>query len=98
MTLCLEERVTDALKGVIDPETLQDVWHMKLIRNVKVTKDGEVFLTFRPSSAACPLGFTLGVKIKEAVRRVEGIRKVHVEVQGFMHAPRLEQLLEEMDR
>jgi len=98
MTHSLEERVIDALEGVIDPETLQDVWHMKLITDIRVTGDGEVFLTFRPSSAACPLGFTLGVKIKEAVQRVAGVRKVHVEVRRLMHARRLEQLLEEMDR
>ena len=93
----LKDRVIEALKAVIDPETSQDVWEMRLVRELDVTGEGDVQLTFRPSSVVCPLGFALGARIKEAVRSVEGVNRVQVKVEGFVHAQLLNQLLEFMD-
>jgi metal-sulfur cluster biosynthetic enzyme len=93
----LKDGVIKALEGVVDPETSLDVWRMKLVRDLEVTDEGEVRLTFRPSSVVCPLGFVLGARIKEAVLAVEGVQQVHVHVQGFVYADQLERLLLEMD-
>ncbi len=94
----LKERVIDALKAVLDPETSLDVWRMRLIRDLEVTQDGDVSLVFRPSSVLCPLGYSLGARIKKAVLEVEGVRKVCVKVEGFVHAQQLEHLLSEIER
>lgn len=93
----LRDRIIDALMAVIDPETSLDVWRMKLVRDLEVADEGEVRLTFRPSSVICPLGFSLGARIKEAVQAVEGVKQVRVNVQGFIHAEQLERLLIQMD-
>ncbi len=94
----LKERVIDALKAVVDPETSLDVWSMKLIRDLEVTQDCDVSLVFRPSSVACSLGYSLGARIKKAVLEVEGVRKVCVKVEGFVDAQQLEHLLSEIER
>lgn len=96
MPSSLAGRVIAALKTVIDPETSRDVWEMKLIRDLDVDEEGWVRFTFRPSSVVCPLAFTLGPRIKQAVEAVEGVRGVRVDVEGFAQAGRLEELLESM--
>ena len=92
----LLEKIKESLTQVIDPETGMDVIRMKLVRDLKVGKEGDVELTFRPSSVLCPLGFQLGINIKEAVLDVPGVKSVRVHVDGFIHADKLRTLLAEM--
>jgi metal-sulfur cluster biosynthetic enzyme len=93
----LRGRVIDALKGVVDPEIGQDVWSVRLVRELEVGEEGRVRLTFRPLSVTCPLGFSLAVKIREGIGRVPGVKKVELQVKGFQHAEELEALLRRMD-
>ena len=93
----LLEKVKESLTQVIDTETGMDVMRMRLIRDLRVDEHGDVELTFRPSSALCPLGFQLGINIKEAVLNVPGVKSVQVHVDGFIHADQLKKILEEMD-
>jgi ATP-binding protein involved in chromosome partitioning len=93
----LLEKVKESLTQVIDTETGMDVMRMRLIRDLRVDEHGDVELTFRPSSVLCPLGFQLGINIKEAVLNVPGVKSVQVHVDGFIHAEQLKKILEEMD-
>lgn len=93
----LIEEVEEKLRQVIDTETGMDVMRMKLVRDLKVGQGGDVELTFRPSSVLCPLGFQLGINIKEAVLGVPGVKNVQVHVDGFIHAEQLKKILEELD-
>ena len=93
----LLEKIEESLCQVMDPETGMDVMWMRLVRGLKVNEKGKVELTFRPSSVLCPLGFQLGIHIKEAVQSVPGVRSVQVHVDGFIHADQLRAILAEMD-
>ena len=93
----LLENVKKSLSQVVDPETGMDVMRMKLVRALKVGQDGDVELTFRPSSILCPLAFQLGINIKEAVLGVPGVKSVQVHVDGYIHADQLRTILAEMD-
>ncbi|MBE9534379.1 MAG: DUF59 domain-containing protein [Proteobacteria bacterium] len=93
----LIEAVEEKLRQVIDTETGMDVMRMKLVRDLKVGQGGDVELTFRPSSVLCPLGFQLGINIKETVLEVPGVKNVQVHVDGFIHAEQLKKILEELD-
>ena len=93
----LLEKIEESLYQVKDPETGMDVMRMRLVRDLRVGQNGNVELTFRPSSVLCPLGFQLGVNIKEAVLDVPGVKSVRVNVDGFIHADQLRTLLAEMD-
>ena len=92
----LLEKIEESLCQVMDPETGMDVMRMKLVRDLRVGQEGDVELTFRPSSVLCPLGFQLGINIKEAVLEVPGVKSVRVNVDGFIHADELRTLLAEM--
>ena len=93
----LLQKIEESLAHVIDPETGMDVMRMRLVRDLRVDQHGDVELTFRPSSVLCPLGFQLGINIKEAVLHVPGVKSVQVHVDGYMHAEQLKKILEEMD-
>lgn len=93
----LLEKIKENLTKIIDTETGMDVMRMKLVRDLKVGQGGDVELTFRPSSVLCPLGFQLGINIKEAVLGVPGVKNVQVHVDGFIHAEQLKKILEELD-
>lgn len=89
----LLERVKESLSQVIHPETGMNVIRMKLVRDLKVDKNGKVELTFRPYSTYCPFGFRQGIRIKKAIKSVPMVNGVHVKVDGPIHAERLEELL-----
>jgi metal-sulfur cluster biosynthetic enzyme len=92
----LIEEIEEKLRQIIDPETGMNVMRMKLVRDLRVGQEGDVELTFRPSSVLCPLGFQLGINIKEAVLDVPGVKSVRINVDGFIHADELRTLLAEI--
>lgn len=94
--MSLLKKIEESLGQVIDPEMGMDVMRMKLVRDLRVDQHGNVELTFRPSSILCPLGFQLGINIKEAVLDVPGVKSVRVNVDDFIHADQLRTLLAEM--
>jgi len=83
--MSLEQQVIEALKKVVDPHTGVSVFEMGLISNLNV-KDGNVSLTFIPTSPVCPMGLQLARDIKEEVCKLEGITKCDVEVVGHLQA------------
>lgn len=91
----LKEKIEDALRQVIDPETSMDVMRMQLVKNLNVSDDGKVSLTFTPSSPHCPLGFQLAINIQEAIKQIEGVTDVQIEVEGYVHADELKKVLAE---
>jgi serine O-acetyltransferase len=93
----LLEKIKGNLSQVVDPGTGMDVMRMKLVRDLKVDPNGDVELTFRPSSVLCPLGFQLGINIKEAVQGVKGVKRVQIQVDGYFRADQLNKILKEMD-
>jgi len=93
----LLQKIEKSLARVVDPEMGMDVMRMRLVRDLKVDQHGDVELTFRPSSVLCPLGFQLGINIKEAVLDVPGVKSVQVHVDGYIHAEQLKKILDEID-
>ncbi len=79
----IEEKVIEALKTVMDPETGMSLVDMQLISKVEEA-DGNVTVEFIPSSPMCPIAFYLAQEIKEAVQKVGGVKKVRVDCKGHM--------------
>ena len=92
----LKEKIIEVLKGVIDPETFIDVITMNLIVDLKV-HDGIVDVVFRPSAPTCPLGVQLAYSVKNAIKGVEGVKKVNMTVVDFIMANELNKMLAEED-
>ena len=94
----LEERVIEKLKTVYDPELRQDVITLKLVSDLKVNEDtGEVSLVFRPTAYICPVGIQLALMIKQAILKVEGVKKVDIDVVDFVYAKQAIEYLKQLD-
>ena len=90
----MEEKIRQALEGVIDPGVGLDVLRVGVVRDLQVdAANGEISLTFRPSSPVCPVAFALAASIQKAVSLVLGVNSVSIKVENFNRAKELEAFL-----
>ena len=69
----------EALKKVMDPELMIDVWTLELIYKIDIKDDNvNILMTF--TTPLCPYGEQLKEDIKNNLSDVEGVNKVNVEV------------------
>lgn len=76
------EQLTDdiiaALKTVYDPEIPVDIYELGLIYKVDISDDRDVVVDMTLTAPGCPVAGTMPVMVEDAVRTVEGIADVHV--------------------
>lgn len=80
-----KEKVVEKLKTIMDPHTSKSMYDMELISDLEI-KEGEVTLTFEPSSPYCPIGVQLAQALKKGVESIEGVEKAKVTVKGHVMA------------
>ncbi|MCS4540998.1 MAG: iron-sulfur cluster assembly protein [Euryarchaeota archaeon] len=90
-----ENQVIEKLKEVMDPHTNTSVYDMNLISGLKIN-NGDVSLTFTPSSPFCPLGIQLAVAIKRKLMELKEVKKVDVNVVGHVQKDQLNELLKKI--
>ncbi len=96
--MSLKDKIIEKLKTVYDPELRQDVITLKLVQNLQADDEtGEVSLTFRPTAYLCPIGIQLALMIKQAILKVEGVKKVDMEVVDFVYAKQAMEYLKQLD-
>ena len=88
----LEDKVREAVGKVVDPETGLSFAEMHMVKEVKEEQPGVVKVEFIPSSPFCPIAFKLAIDVKEAAKKVDGVKKVSVYCSGHM----MEQQINEM--
>jgi FeS assembly SUF system protein len=76
----LEERVTDALRDVFDPEIPVNIYELGLIYNVDIDPSGAVLIRMTMTSPNCPVAGSLPGEVEQRVRDVEGVTATKVEV------------------
>ena len=89
----LRDKIIERLREVKDPGTTLDVVSMGLIKDLTVTTEGEASFTFRPSSPVCPLVFSLALKVQEAVKEMEEVKCLEMNVVDHRMAEELNTLL-----
>ena len=88
----LEDKVREEVGKVLDPETGMSFAEMQMITNVKEEEKGAVTVEFIPTSPFCPIAFKLAADIRDAAKKVPGVKKALVYCRG--HA--MEQQINEM--
>jgi len=88
----LEDRVRDEVGKVLDPETGMSFAEMQMITSVKEKEPGVVEVEFIPTSPFCPIAFKLASDLREAAKKVPGVKKALIYCRG--HA--MEQQINEM--
>jgi metal-sulfur cluster biosynthetic enzyme len=88
----LEDKVREEVGKVLDPETGMSFADMQMITTVKEEETGVVRVEFIPTSPFCPIAFKMAADIREAAKKVPGVKKALVYCRG--HA--MEQQINEM--
>jgi metal-sulfur cluster biosynthetic enzyme len=78
-----EERVLEALEGVIDPELDQPITSLRFVSSCEVTPDGDVEVVLRLPTPQCApnFAFLMAADAREAVRRLPGVHRVSVKLE-----------------
>ena len=88
----LENKVRTEVGKVKDPETGMTLAEMQMITNVKEDEPGVVKVEFVPTSPFCPIAFKLASDMKNAAKKVPGVKKALVYCRGHV----MEQQINEM--
>jgi FeS assembly SUF system protein len=78
--MTLQHRVIAALKSVYDPEMPVNIYELGLIYGLTVGKDGGVEIRMTLTAPNCPVAGTLPGDVERAVRAVQGVTAVKVEL------------------
>jgi FeS assembly SUF system protein len=75
-----EDAVIGAISTVFDPEIPVDIYQLGLIYAIEIGDDGKVKVEMTLTTPSCPSAQELPHQVEEAVRAVEGVSDVLVEV------------------
>ena len=76
----IEEQIVGALRTVFDPEIPVNVYDLGLIYVLEVDPAGVVSIRMTLTAPACPVAGTMPGLVESAVRSVEGVSGVGVEL------------------
>ena len=74
-----EERVREALRGVLDPELGMNIVDLGMVRTVKV-KGGQVSIDLVLTAPGCPLSGWIVETARHAASNVPGIKQVEMQL------------------
>jgi len=75
-----EDAVIAAIATVYDPEIPVDIYQLGLIYAVEIADDGQVKVEMTLTTPSCPSAQELPSQVEDAVRAVDGVADVLVEV------------------
>ncbi len=78
--MSIKDNVILALKRVYDPEIPVNIYDLGLIYNLDVADDGRASVLMTLTTPNCPVAGSLPGNVERAVRSVEGITDVKVEL------------------
>ncbi len=76
----LPERVVAALRSVYDPEIPVNIFDLGLIYRLEVSDSGAVEIDVTLTAPACPVAEMMPVMVEKAVKQVEGVTSVNVQL------------------
>jgi ATP-binding protein involved in chromosome partitioning len=78
MALPTSEQITEALKGVIDPELRRSIVELGMVRSVAIADDGRVDVVVSLTTPGCPIRSHFQNAVAERVGELEGVTQVGV--------------------
>ncbi len=76
----IKDKIIATLREIYDPEIPVNIYDLGLIYNVDVKPCGAVKITMTLTAPTCPMADQLVEEINTEVAKVEGVRKVAVEL------------------
>jgi ATP-binding protein involved in chromosome partitioning len=72
------EQITEALKGVIDPELRKDIVELEMVRAIDIKDGGVVDVTVSLTTPGCPIKNHFQTAVVKTVSAVQGVAHVNV--------------------
>jgi len=76
----MEQKIYEALKGVIDPEVGLNIIDMGLIYTINCDVSGEIKVEMTLTSKGCPMGESIIQEVKRAIAQLYPMRECKVEL------------------
>jgi len=76
----LKDKVVEAIKTVYDPEIPVDIYELGLIYEINVFPVNNVYVLMTLTSPNCPAAETIPAEVEMAIKEIEGISEVNVEI------------------
>ncbi|MEM1796831.1 MAG: iron-sulfur cluster assembly protein [Zestosphaera sp.] len=76
----VREKVIETLKNIYDPEIPIDIWDLGLVYDLQVSEEGDVHVVMTLTAPGCPLANTLVMLVEDAIRSIDGVRNVTVDL------------------
>lgn len=76
----LEQQVIGALKTVYDPEIPVNVYDLGLIYEIRIEEDNRVYVKMTLTTAGCPAADFIPGQVEAAVRELEDVKDVRVQL------------------
>lgn len=76
----LTEKVVDAIKTVYDPEIPVNIYDLGLIYEINIFPINNVYIQMTLTSPACPSAGEIPGEVERAVKTIEGVCDVNVEL------------------
>lgn len=78
--MVLEQQIVDALRNVYDPEIPINIYDLGLIYSVNISDNRSVNIEMTLTTPGCPVAQTFPGTVECAVKCVDGVEDVHVEL------------------
>jgi FeS assembly SUF system protein len=76
----LREPIIEQLRKVFDPEIPVNIYDLGLIYRVEIARNGDVDVDMTLTAPACPVAGMMPVMVEDAVKKVEGVGRIKVEL------------------
>jgi len=84
----MKEKILNALRSVMDPDLGRDIVSLGFVKDL-IIEDGRVSFKLELTTPACPLKNQLRNAAEEAVKGVEGVREVHIDMTSRVTSHRM---------
>ena len=76
----LYNKIVEACKTVYDPEIPVNIYDLGLIYTVEISKNNDAKILMSLTAPGCPVAGEMPGWVSDAVKPIEGLKSVHVEI------------------
>ena len=73
-------KIVDACKTVYDPEIPVNIYDLGLIYTIEISEDNDANILMSLTAPGCPVAGEMPGWVSDAVKPIEGLKSVHVEI------------------
>ena len=73
-------KIVDACKTVYDPEIPVNIYDLGLIYTIEISEDNDAKILMSLTAPGCPVAGEMPGWVSDAVKPIEGLKSVHVEI------------------